>query len=97
MRGGCSTLPIEPPLPVLLAPPLAPFELLPPEPVLVPLPLHLPHDRRHESPSQLSLHQPHSTACAHVSPLLGGRSVQLEAAPALPFMPPGLVPPLLLL
>jgi hypothetical protein len=58
-------------------------------PPLLVLPAHLPQDCWHEVPSQLWLHQPYSTACAHVSPLFGGVSLQVTAgAPPPPTAPP---------
>ena len=86
---------VLPPVPVL-----PPVLLAPPVPLLVPPvppPVHLPHERWHEVPSQLCVHQPYSTACAQVSPLLGGKSVHEDALPPVPLLVPPvplLVPPL---
>ena len=78
--------------PALDVPPALPLPepLAPPLPELVPG-VHFLQETWHESASQDWLHQLYSTACAQVSPLFGGLSVQATGAPpeetALPAAP----------
>ena len=85
-----------------MAPPEPPEALPPepPEPLAPPLPpavLHLLQVFLQDSPSHDIVHQPYSTACSQVMPLLGGRSTQLGSLltppEALPAAPPPEEPP----
>jgi hypothetical protein len=90
-------LPAVPPRP--LVPPVVPP--LPPRPPVPPVPVHVRHEAAQAPFIQGCPHQPYSTACAQVSPLGGGVSVQFWVPPAplapllppMPFDPPLVEPP----